>query len=40
MPMQLRMFAENLYGRGPAGMSGARMLEMQMQIKKENLRQI
>ena len=30
MPMQLRMFAEQVYGRGPAGQSGAGMRKVQM----------
>jgi splicing suppressor protein 51 len=30
MPMQLRMFAEQVYGRGPGGQSGAGMIQMQM----------
>jgi splicing suppressor protein 51 len=30
MPMQLRMFAEQVYGRGPAGQSGTSMRKAQM----------
>ncbi|KAF9207770.1 hypothetical protein BGZ49_010592 [Haplosporangium sp. Z 27] len=30
MPMQLRMFGEQVYGTGPAGMSGAEMLRLQV----------
>jgi mitochondrial splicing suppressor protein 51 len=30
MPMQLRMFGEQVYGRGPGGQSGAGMRQMQM----------
>jgi mitochondrial splicing suppressor protein 51 len=30
MPIQLRMFKEQVYGRGPGGMSGAGMLKAQM----------
>ncbi|KAI8602168.1 putative MYND domain protein [Dissophora ornata] len=30
MPMQLRMFGEQVYGTGPGGMSGAAMLQAQM----------
>lgn len=30
MPMQLRMFAEAVIGRGPGGMSGATMMQMMM----------
>jgi splicing suppressor protein 51 len=29
MPMQLRMFGEQIYGRGPGGQSGASMLKLQ-----------
>ena len=31
MPMQLRMFAEQVYGSGPGGQSGAAMMHMMMQ---------
>lgn len=30
MPMQMRMFGEQVYGRGPGGQSGAGMMHMQM----------
>lgn len=30
MPMQMRMFGEQVYGRGPGGQSGAGMMKMQM----------
>ena len=30
MPMQMRMFAEQVYGSGPGGQDGTAMLEMQM----------
>ncbi|KKY27261.1 putative mynd domain [Phaeomoniella chlamydospora] len=30
MPMQLRMFAEQVYGTGPGGQSGTAMLELQV----------
>lgn len=30
MPMQLRMFGEQVYGRGPGGQSGAAMRQIQM----------
>jgi splicing suppressor protein 51 len=33
MPMQLRMFAEQVYGRGPGGQSGAMMIQMQMRAE-------
>ncbi|PWY88375.1 putative MYND domain protein [Aspergillus heteromorphus CBS 117.55] len=33
MPMQLRMFGEQIYGKGPAGHSGAAMLAFQMMIE-------
>ncbi len=33
MPMQLRMFAEQVYGRGVGGQSGAGMLAMKMAME-------
>jgi splicing suppressor protein 51 len=33
MPMQLRMFGEQVYGRGPGGQSGAAMRQIQMQAE-------
>lgn len=33
MPMQLRMFGEQVYGRGPGGHDGTMMMKMQMQIE-------
>lgn len=33
MPMQLRMFAEAVYGHGPGGQDGTQMRKMQMQIE-------
>lgn len=33
MPMQLRMFAEEVYGSGPAGMSAAFMMQLHMTIE-------
>ncbi|KAK2749220.1 hypothetical protein FQN57_006836 [Myotisia sp. PD_48] len=35
MPMQLRMFAEQLYGRGPGGHNGAEMLQAQMELEND-----
>ena len=35
MPMQLRMFAEQVYWTGPGGQSGARMLAMRMALEGE-----
>jgi splicing suppressor protein 51 len=34
MPMQLRMFGEQVYGRGPGGQSGAAMRKVQMMVEK------
>ncbi|KAG0345816.1 hypothetical protein BG004_003023 [Podila humilis] len=34
MPMQLRMFAEQVLGRGPGGQSGDAMMQMQMMSEK------
>jgi splicing suppressor protein 51 len=34
MPMQLRMFGEQVYGRGPGGQSGAAMRQVQMMAEK------
>ena len=34
MPMQLRMFGEQVYGRGPGGQSGAAMRQAQMMVEK------
>jgi splicing suppressor protein 51 len=33
MPMQLRMFAEQIYGTGPGGQSGLAMLQLQAQLE-------
>lgn len=33
MPMQLRMFAETIYGKGPGGQSGRAMMEMMMAME-------
>lgn len=33
MPMQLRMFAEQIYGTGPGGRSGTEMLQVQMRAE-------
>jgi splicing suppressor protein 51 len=30
MPMQLRMFVESVYGRGPGGQDGSAMLQLQV----------
>jgi splicing suppressor protein 51 len=30
LPLQLRMFAEQIYGTGPGGQSGSAMLQLQM----------
>lgn len=30
MPMQMRMFGEQVYGRGPSGQGGAGMMQMMM----------
>lgn len=37
MPMQLRMFGEQVYGRGPGGQSGAAMLAVRMAVEKGKL---
>jgi splicing suppressor protein 51 len=34
MPMQLRMFAEQVYGRGPGGQSGTATRHVQMMVEK------
>jgi splicing suppressor protein 51 len=34
MPMQLRLFGEQVYGRGPGGQSGEMIIMMQMQAEK------
>jgi splicing suppressor protein 51 len=34
IPMQLRMFGEQVTGRGPGGQSGAEMIENQMEVEK------
>jgi len=34
MPMQLRLFGEQVYGRGPGGQSGEMIIMMQMQTEK------
>ena len=34
MPMQLRMFGEQVYGRGPGGQSGAAIRQLQMQVER------
>jgi splicing suppressor protein 51 len=33
MPMQMRMFGEQVYGRGPGGQPGASMMKMQMMME-------
>ena len=36
MPMQLRMLAESIYGKGPGGQSGAGMRQMMIGLENEN----
>ncbi|KAK8194242.1 hypothetical protein M8818_007430 [Zalaria obscura] len=40
MPMQMRMFGEQVYGRGPGGESGAEMREMMMQCENGDFKYI
>jgi splicing suppressor protein 51 len=35
MPMQLRLFGEQVYGRGPGGQNGDMVIMMQMQVEKD-----
>jgi splicing suppressor protein 51 len=35
MPMQLRLFGEQVYGRGPGGQSGEMIIMMQMQAEED-----
>jgi len=35
MPMQLRLFGEQVYGRGPGGQNGDMVIKMQMQVEKQ-----
>ncbi|KAF9113338.1 hypothetical protein BGX27_001788 [Mortierella sp. AM989] len=37
MPMQLRIFGEQVYGSGPAGMSGVPILQVQVQAENNSL---
>lgn len=37
MPMQMRMFGEQVYGRGPGGQAGAGMLQVQMMAEQGDL---
>lgn len=37
MPMQLRLFGEQVYGRGPGGQNGDMTIKMQMRAEKQDL---
>ncbi|KAJ6144464.1 MYND domain protein [Penicillium chermesinum] len=36
MPMQLRMFGEQVYGTGPGGQNGGPMMQMQMAVERQD----
>ncbi|KAB8209300.1 hypothetical protein BDV34DRAFT_232543 [Aspergillus parasiticus] len=37
-PMQMRMFGEQIYGRGPGGQAGSQMMQMMMQAEKGEIK--